>query len=147
MHHLLQLMVEVGFRLKSTRTKISFHICKFFWLQTSTEIIESSSGSQVIKPNSIVIYLFLLSCRWFCHVDDDNYVNPEALLSLLSGFPQDSDIYVGKPSLDKPITGHELLEGNKTVSQPLFSLTLIQRLTTLQLRAAAQCWEYLGKLA
>ncbi|KAF3688009.1 Beta-1,3-N-acetylglucosaminyltransferase manic fringe [Channa argus] len=52
--------------------------------------------------------------RWFCHVDDDNYVNPEALLSLLSTFPQEGDIYVGKPSLDKPITAHELLEGNKT---------------------------------
>ncbi|XP_029918092.1 beta-1,3-N-acetylglucosaminyltransferase manic fringe [Myripristis murdjan] len=52
--------------------------------------------------------------RWFCHVDDDNYVNPDALLSLLSAFPQDGDIYVGKPSLDKPITAHELLEGNAT---------------------------------
>ncbi|KAM7394669.1 hypothetical protein PAMP_021455 [Pampus punctatissimus] len=52
--------------------------------------------------------------RWFCHVDDDNYVNPEALLSLLLAFPQDGDIYVGKPSLDKPITAHELLEGNAT---------------------------------
>uniref|UniRef100_A0A3Q3WYJ6 Fringe-like glycosyltransferase domain-containing protein n=1 Tax=Mola mola TaxID=94237 RepID=A0A3Q3WYJ6_MOLML len=53
--------------------------------------------------------------RWFCHVDDDNYVNPDALLSLLSGFHQDSDIYVGKPSLDKPITAHELLEGKREV--------------------------------
>lgn len=48
-------------------------------------------------------------------MDDDNYVNPEALLSLLSAFPQESDIYVGKPSLDKPITAHELLENNATV--------------------------------
>ncbi|XP_014904679.1 beta-1,3-N-acetylglucosaminyltransferase manic fringe [Poecilia latipinna] len=54
--------------------------------------------------------------RWFCHVDDDNYVNPEGLLSLLSTFPQEGDIYVGKPSLDKPITAHELLDGNKTVN-------------------------------
>ncbi|TWW59038.1 beta-1,3-N-acetylglucosaminyltransferase manic fringe [Takifugu flavidus] len=52
--------------------------------------------------------------RWFCHVDDDNYLNPEALLSLLSRFPQDGDVYVGKPSLDKPITAHELMDGNKT---------------------------------
>ncbi|XP_030292410.1 beta-1,3-N-acetylglucosaminyltransferase manic fringe [Sparus aurata] len=52
--------------------------------------------------------------RWFCHVDDDNYVNPDALLSLLSAFPQEGDIYVGKPSLDRPITAHELLEGNAT---------------------------------
>lgn len=51
-------------------------------------------------------------------MDDDNYLNPEALLSLLSRFPQDGDIYVGKPSLDKPITAHELMEGNKTVTSP-----------------------------
>ena len=63
---------------------------------------------------SVITYVFWL-LRWFCHVDDDNYVNPEALLSLLSAFPQGSDIYVGKPSLDKPITAHELLEGNATV--------------------------------
>lgn len=61
---------------------------------------------------------FFLSCRWFCHVDDDNYLNPEALLSLLSGFPQDGDVYVGRPSLDKPITAHELMEGNETVRWP-----------------------------
>ncbi|XP_023128014.1 beta-1,3-N-acetylglucosaminyltransferase manic fringe [Amphiprion ocellaris] len=52
--------------------------------------------------------------RWFCHMDDDNYVNPDALLSLLSAFSHEADIYVGKPSLDKPITAHELLEGNTT---------------------------------
>ncbi|KAM4612280.1 beta-1,3-N-acetylglucosaminyltransferase manic fringe [Polymixia lowei] len=52
--------------------------------------------------------------RWLCHVDDDNYVNPEALLSLLAAFPSEGDIYVGKPSLDRPITAHELLEGNAT---------------------------------
>ncbi|XP_010903142.1 beta-1,3-N-acetylglucosaminyltransferase manic fringe [Esox lucius] len=52
--------------------------------------------------------------KWLCHVDDDNYVNPGALLSLLSSFPRDSDVYVGKPSLDHPIKANELLEGNKT---------------------------------
>ncbi|XP_018596394.1 beta-1,3-N-acetylglucosaminyltransferase manic fringe isoform X1 [Scleropages formosus] len=52
--------------------------------------------------------------KWLCHVDDDNYVNPRVLLSLLSAFPPDSDIYVGKPSLDRPIRAHELLSNNKT---------------------------------
>lgn len=52
-------------------------------------------------------------------MDDDNYLNPEALLSLLSRFPQDGDVYVGKPSLDKPITAHELMDGNKTVPKSL----------------------------
>ncbi|XP_061686998.1 beta-1,3-N-acetylglucosaminyltransferase manic fringe isoform X2 [Syngnathoides biaculeatus] len=52
--------------------------------------------------------------RWFCHVDDDNYVNGEALVATLAAFPQDGDVYVGKPSLDKPIIAHELMEGNTT---------------------------------
>ncbi|KAK7930598.1 hypothetical protein WMY93_006993 [Mugilogobius chulae] len=52
--------------------------------------------------------------RWFCHVDDDNYLNPGALLSLLRSFPQNSEVYVGKASLDRPITAHELVEPNKT---------------------------------
>lgn len=52
-------------------------------------------------------------------MDDDNYLNAEALLALLSGFPQDGDVYVGKPSLDRPIRAHELTEGNTTVPAPV----------------------------
>ncbi|XP_056615847.1 beta-1,3-N-acetylglucosaminyltransferase manic fringe [Triplophysa dalaica] len=52
--------------------------------------------------------------KWFCHVDDDNYLNPGALLSFLSGFSVESEIYVGKPSLDRPMRAHELMKGNKT---------------------------------
>ncbi|GAA6090414.1 beta-1,3-N-acetylglucosaminyltransferase manic fringe, partial [Tachysurus ichikawai] len=51
---------------------------------------------------------------WLCHVDDDNYLNPGALLSLLSEFSLDRDVYVGKPSLDQPIKAQELLPSNKT---------------------------------
>ncbi|XP_069763962.1 beta-1,3-N-acetylglucosaminyltransferase lunatic fringe-like isoform X3 [Narcine bancroftii] len=54
--------------------------------------------------------------RWFCHVDDDNYLNVRALLSLLSSFPPMQDIYVGKPSLDHPIEASEKLAKNKTKS-------------------------------
>ncbi|XP_060767987.1 beta-1,3-N-acetylglucosaminyltransferase manic fringe isoform X1 [Neoarius graeffei] len=52
--------------------------------------------------------------QWLCHVDDDNYLNPGALLSLLSEFSLDRDVYVGKPSLDRPIKAQELLPSNKT---------------------------------
>ncbi|KAM6472950.1 beta-1,3-N-acetylglucosaminyltransferase radical fringe isoform 2-T6 [Liasis olivaceus] len=41
--------------------------------------------------------------KWFCHVDDDNYVNLQSLLSLLSAFSHSQDIYIGRPSLDHPI--------------------------------------------
>ncbi|XP_051817795.1 beta-1,3-N-acetylglucosaminyltransferase manic fringe [Antechinus flavipes] len=51
---------------------------------------------------------------WFCHLDDDNYLNPKALLKLLSSFSPTSDVYVGKPSLDRPIMASEPMPNNQT---------------------------------
>ncbi|XP_006859848.1 PREDICTED: beta-1,3-N-acetylglucosaminyltransferase lunatic fringe [Chrysochloris asiatica] len=45
--------------------------------------------------------------KWFCHVDDDNYVNVQALLRLLASYPHTQDVYLGKPSLDRPIQATE----------------------------------------
>ncbi|XP_070790769.1 beta-1,3-N-acetylglucosaminyltransferase radical fringe isoform X1 [Pituophis catenifer annectens] len=54
--------------------------------------------------------------KWFCHVDDDNYVNLKSLLSLLSAFSHSQDIYIGRPSLDHPIeaTDHLRNDGSTT---------------------------------
>nr|KAF6496419.1 MFNG O-fucosylpeptide 3-beta-N-acetylglucosaminyltransferase [Rousettus aegyptiacus] len=52
--------------------------------------------------------------RWFCHVDDDNYVNPKALLKLLKAFPPTLDVYVGRPSLNRPIHASEPRPHNRT---------------------------------
>ncbi|XP_004675736.1 PREDICTED: beta-1,3-N-acetylglucosaminyltransferase manic fringe [Condylura cristata] len=52
--------------------------------------------------------------RWFCHVDDDNYVNPRALLGLLTAFPAARDVYVGRPSLNRPIRASEPQSHNRT---------------------------------
>lgn len=54
--------------------------------------------------------------RWFCHVDDDNYVNPRSLLHLLSSFSPSQDVYLGRPSLDHPIEATERVQGGRTVS-------------------------------
>ncbi|XP_036408572.1 beta-1,3-N-acetylglucosaminyltransferase lunatic fringe [Megalops cyprinoides] len=51
--------------------------------------------------------------KWFCHVDDDNYVNVRTLVKLLSHYPHTQDIYIGKPSLDRPIEATERLGDNK----------------------------------
>ncbi|XP_032250112.1 beta-1,3-N-acetylglucosaminyltransferase lunatic fringe isoform X2 [Phoca vitulina] len=51
--------------------------------------------------------------KWFCHVDDDNYVNVRALLRLLAGYPHTQDVYIGKPSLDRPIQATERVSENK----------------------------------
>uniref|UniRef100_UPI00358E74F4 beta-1,3-N-acetylglucosaminyltransferase radical fringe-like n=1 Tax=Myxine glutinosa TaxID=7769 RepID=UPI00358E74F4 len=47
--------------------------------------------------------------KWFCHVDDDNYVNTNALRSALSAFHPSQDVYLGRPSLDRPIEAVERL--------------------------------------
>ncbi|XP_010293290.1 PREDICTED: beta-1,3-N-acetylglucosaminyltransferase lunatic fringe, partial [Phaethon lepturus] len=53
--------------------------------------------------------------KWFCHVDDDNYVNVRTLVKLLSSYPHTQDIYIGKPSLDRPIQATERISENKMV--------------------------------
>lgn len=52
-------------------------------------------------------------------MDDDNYVNPRALLRLLSTFPQTRDVYVGRPSLNRPIRASEPQPHNRSVGARL----------------------------
>ncbi|XP_048221524.1 beta-1,3-N-acetylglucosaminyltransferase radical fringe [Perognathus longimembris pacificus] len=58
--------------------------------------------------------------KWFCHVDDDNYVNPEGLLQLLSTFSPSQDVYLGRASLDHPIEATERVPGGGTVATVKF---------------------------
>uniref|UniRef100_A0A6I8P0T8 RFNG O-fucosylpeptide 3-beta-N-acetylglucosaminyltransferase n=1 Tax=Ornithorhynchus anatinus TaxID=9258 RepID=A0A6I8P0T8_ORNAN len=58
--------------------------------------------------------------KWFCHVDDDNYVNPRGLLRLLSAFSPSQDVYLGRPSLDHPIEAADRLQGDGAVSKVQF---------------------------
>ncbi|XP_053424228.1 beta-1,3-N-acetylglucosaminyltransferase radical fringe isoform X3 [Nycticebus coucang] len=58
--------------------------------------------------------------KWFCHVDDDNYVNTESLLHLLSTFSPSQDIYLGRPSLDHPIEATERVHGGRTATTVKF---------------------------
>ncbi|RUS88995.1 hypothetical protein EGW08_003242 [Elysia chlorotica] len=41
--------------------------------------------------------------RWFCHLDDDVYLNVPSLLSLLQKYNHKQDWYLGKPSLRYPL--------------------------------------------
>ncbi|XP_073336525.1 beta-1,3-N-acetylglucosaminyltransferase lunatic fringe-like isoform X2 [Pagrus major] len=47
--------------------------------------------------------------KWFCHVDDDNYLNVGSLLKLLSQYSHTQDVYIGRPSLERPIEATERL--------------------------------------
>lgn len=90
--------------LKSAGCNVEVTRCQSDHSQTALSCKMSAEYSGFISSDK----------RWFCHVDDDNYLNPGALLSLLRSFPQDAEVYVGKASLDRPITAHELQEDNTT---------------------------------
>lgn len=55
--------------------------------------------------------------RWFCHVDDDNYVILPSLLRLLSSYHHSQDVYLGRPSLDHPIEAAERVKSDGSVGQ------------------------------
>ncbi|XP_041829198.1 beta-1,3-N-acetylglucosaminyltransferase radical fringe [Melanotaenia boesemani] len=54
--------------------------------------------------------------KWFCHMDDDNYVILPSLLRLLSSYHHSQDIYLGRPSLDHPIEAAERVKSDGSVS-------------------------------
>lgn len=41
--------------------------------------------------------------KWFCHFDDDNYVNVPKLLELVTSYDDKDDWYLGKPSIKVPL--------------------------------------------
>ncbi|XP_013402809.1 beta-1,3-N-acetylglucosaminyltransferase lunatic fringe [Lingula anatina] len=53
-------------------------------------------------PTSLKMF-FLLTLRWFCHVDDDTYVNVPKLLEMLQNYNHTDDWYIGKPSMGHPL--------------------------------------------
>lgn len=41
--------------------------------------------------------------KWFCHFDDDNYVNVPKLVELVTSYDSKDDWYLGKPSIKVPL--------------------------------------------
>ncbi|XP_062858874.1 beta-1,3-N-acetylglucosaminyltransferase radical fringe [Trichomycterus rosablanca] len=54
--------------------------------------------------------------KWFCHVDDDNYVILPSLQRLLSSYSHTQDVYLGRPSLDHPIEAAERVKSDGSTS-------------------------------
>ena len=61
------------------------------------------------------------SPKWFCHFDDDTFLNFEALQNHLSSYPEDSPIYVGKKSISKPVQITYRSDNEKTVQSKPFN--------------------------
>nr|XP_031325261.1 beta-1,3-N-acetylglucosaminyltransferase radical fringe isoform X1 [Camelus dromedarius] len=92
-------------------------------------------GSHVVNTNCSAVHTRQALCckmsveydkfiesgrKWFCHVDDDNYVNSEGLLQLLATFSPSQDVYLGRPSLDHPIEATERVQEGGTVTTVKF---------------------------
>ena len=60
----------------------------------------------------------VLIFSWFCHFDDDQYVNVAALESKLRQFDERKDWYLGKPSIGKPL---DILDRDDPYTQVNFS--------------------------
>ncbi|XP_063790700.1 beta-1,3-N-acetylglucosaminyltransferase lunatic fringe [Pseudophryne corroboree] len=89
-------------------------------LQKKTENVISTNCSaahsrQALSCKMAVEYDTFIDSnkKWFCHVDDDNYVNIKTLIKLLSRYSHTNDVYIGKPSLDRPIQATERISENK----------------------------------
>ncbi|XP_066489906.1 beta-1,3-N-acetylglucosaminyltransferase manic fringe isoform X2 [Tiliqua scincoides] len=95
------------------------------------EELQAKLGDHLVLTNCSAEYSHpALSCKmaaefdaflasglsWFCHLDDDNYLNSQALLKLLSSYSPDQEVYIGKPSLNRPIRAAETLPNNQTKS-------------------------------
>lgn len=64
-----------------------------------------------------------LSCsRWFCHFDDDNYVNIPRLVRFLGDYNPREDWYLGKPSIQAPL---EIINKDKSSVSVLIWATAI----------------------
>ncbi|KAL6111001.1 lfng [Pungitius sinensis] len=96
----------------------------FVFTDGEDEELRRRMGAQLINTNCSAAHSRqALSCKmareydtyihsgrkWFCHVDDDNYVNVGSLLRLLSQYRHTRDVYIGRPSLERPIEATELL--------------------------------------
>ncbi|XP_048969788.1 beta-1,3-N-acetylglucosaminyltransferase radical fringe isoform X5 [Canis lupus dingo] len=97
--------------------------------------LRNPAGGHVINTNCSAVHTRQALCckmsveydkfiesgrKWFCHVDDDNYVNPKGLLQLLATFSPSQDVYLGRPSLDHPIEAAERVQGGGTVTTVKF---------------------------
>ncbi|XP_019869547.2 fringe glycosyltransferase isoform X1 [Aethina tumida] len=55
--------------------------------------------------------------KWFCHFDDDNYVNVPRLVQFLADYNPREDWYLGKPSIQAPL---EIINKDKTSQKVKF---------------------------
>ncbi|XP_053309263.1 beta-1,3-N-acetylglucosaminyltransferase radical fringe [Spea bombifrons] len=103
----------------------------FIFTDWEDQELRQEAGDQMVNTNCSSVHTrqalcckmaveydkFVLSGKkWFCHVDDDNYVNVRALVDLLSALSPSRDVYVGRPSLNHPVETPDRVKGDGSVT-------------------------------
>lgn len=103
----------------------------YIFTDTDDPELQLKTGVNIINTNCSVAHTRQALCckmsveydkfieskkKWFCHVDDDNYVILPSLLLLLSSYHHSQDVYLGRPSLDHPIEAMERVRSDGSVS-------------------------------
>ncbi|XP_073983539.1 fringe glycosyltransferase [Rhodnius prolixus] len=106
----LPVILKTWFQLASQQT--------WFFTDSEDEEFQKRTNGHMINTNcssshnrkalcckmSVELDTFLDSDKkWFCHVDDDNYVNVERLVQVLGDYNHQEDWYLGKPSIRTPL--------------------------------------------
>lgn len=99
---------------------IRHHLFKWLFCRTR------NNKNKKTKSKLTNIFLFFLfasssTSRWFCHFDDDNYVNVPQLVQLLNEYHPTMNWYLGKPSVASPLEIHLDAVRIKSFSWPLQS--------------------------
>ena len=69
-------------------------------INTNCSTGHTISGLNCKMARKFDVYFIKKNNRWFCHFDDDNYVNLPNLVALLQNYNHSDDWYLGKPRLD-----------------------------------------------
>uniref|UniRef100_A0A0A1WQE2 Fringe glycosyltransferase n=1 Tax=Zeugodacus cucurbitae TaxID=28588 RepID=A0A0A1WQE2_ZEUCU len=109
----LALIIKTWFQLARDQT--------WFFTDTDDAYYQEKTKGHLINTNcsqghfqealcckmSAELDVFLASGKkWFCHFDDDNYVNVPRLVKLLDEYSPTVDWYLGKPSIFSPLEIH-----------------------------------------
>eukprot|EP00918_Siedleckia_nematoides_P047856 GHVU01104831.1.p1 GENE.GHVU01104831.1~~GHVU01104831.1.p1 ORF type:complete len:419 (+),score=33.58 GHVU01104831.1:97-1257(+) len=108
--------------LVDTWVSMAKHVTYFFTDVDDKEFNQVTGGRMINTNCSSVHTRRALCCKmavefdtyiaskkkWFCHVDDDTYVNIPTLMELLKQYNYKQDWYIGKPSLNHPLEIRDL---------------------------------------
>lgn len=79
------------------------HDCRTDFASITLRSVLFSRRSLVCKMGYEFDHFILSERRWWCHTDDDTYVNVQQLVALLATYNHTQDWYLGRPSLSHPI--------------------------------------------